>query len=1777
MIYLHRWKFFCDKGDELNLAKIPNIKTEINDSTGKGAEVMPITNSNGDIIFFEIISSGLGYTSPKIIVTDDNGFRFIIASSDITLDSGDGSFLSVDTVNIPLNEWTYPSFKYEGDLYFNEKIPTGLISTQNIFILEEVKGLNNKTQYTFPRGSSNNTIRWEWEIPDNEYDDQAIFMFNVDTTSELTPFIEKSNIFDYTIADGSTDGSTTSKRLFRNVTNINTNSLQLNLGASYPEEGIFEKTLKLYDYEDSENPYLLAEIFFRAEVIPEDDRFVTILTNLGQQINAEEEYIFRDSNINEDLPDVDLLNKKRKEFILEHSNITPYIGSYKALFNVLNWLGYDDLRIKEYWLNVNENSINHKKYKPVEVPYQLKEKGRDKFSEGFLPTNKYKKTNLFGLYYDINRTTGDVDQFGLPETEDAFMFTNQEVLIKLFGLKKYLKEKFLPLNARIIDIVGEGVYFERVAVKTWEDGTEIFNIDFSRRAGFIAQPLKPTITDLRKLQSYNYFQAANIAVVRDFSDGSLDFAVLDPGFGYVGDVELKLTGGGAPSIPADVTVNITNGSVSSITINNPGLGYSSTPTAKVSPELEDFDQDSTILSNIANFILAYFTGNTLDNLPDSADIPIGAPVVLSTTTFDINWDSLQYSWDEFYYDFQPATLQAVIDGTGQVTQVNIIDPGKGYLSTPTLQFEGGSPITIATANATTVNGAITNVTITNPGSGYSAVPTVSSIGGIPISNLNTWDTIGFGNFYEMEWIVKGVFPVSFEHKIRGRVDELKDYPLVLPYTGKYSVELILHNTLNYQTNEIKKEYIEVNMPTAEFTGFSRFTECKYTWDEQEQSWNASEFMWINPVKHDTEWDDMELSWDDMAMKSYNNQDEFLPNLQRKDILRVSETDRFLGNLSDIDFSTNTIIVNNPVTRPRIESGDFLYFRQDNNILRKQVVLADYFYGVDDIELSNPGLYQIEYDIVNGVYNVPGNWGSIPVGNRPIGIVDDPISGTTTTTSIILDGKIVEQQILTGSGQGYLYKEGGNSTQPTPFSGSYPTNPVYRIEFPNPNPNGTVGYRNAFFDNNGSFSGWSGPLVPGSGYNNPPSYYIVRDADGDRVVNDDPAYLGQPEPLSFQSIKIEGPIANIEIVDPGTGYTSVPDITFYPDVSSVPFPGAVNADAVLITMDSNASYGEFTMNSLPQSLTNKWEVLREVGRTVILPGNQVYNEDTNINGLRVGEWLSLFGDDDIIKESEILISDIIKDNLNLVSGIRLNNEYPNFRVGEKTRIYKLREFSYGGGINPGEFIVDVSSNEIIFIDPSFDPEEEIIPGFHEIELKNIDSNNLITYSQRFLIVHLEKSNDDYILSVEPLDGDISQFNFNPNSVIKYRYWGFPNVIVETSVNSGSTDLILNFNDWPEHEEFLNDPNDPYDPWYFDYGIVSGTWSAEVTDIGIEGNNTVVNVDDPNSILWRTSTSYKVGWREFDEELAKRRHGTNIHVWDNMNQLQWDDGCSFTWEMLEYNQHKYCGYKILDVQPSGRIQWNEDSVFEFETVTNGSFNQRMSQAVDELNNSDNSGISRFYYVLTEDDYGDISYIAAMSKTPGGDSLGYIRFLSGVFGEYSSDPTLSHTLPLNNSLNPLWTSGFYGPENKPALWDPTLRSYLEWGIDPADEPGWYPADVLPKKYSSRQRPWLSDRIPYLASIGGPFNWSDTLVSSKNMEIPIYSMMVFSPSKSKIVGKRNYLWIVKDSDTGEILVKSKNKFLIWTFAYEGNFDISLKIIDRNQNSSESEKRGFIKTYKPT
>lgn len=273
--------------------------------------------------------------------------------------------------------------------------------------------------------------------------------------------------------------------------------LQLNYGLQSDIGGVYVGVIEIADVTFTYSDQVLFSSIVECEVESEDERLGLLLENFGADINQEEELILRDSDINEDNTNFILLNQKRKEMLLQGEQIWPYVGSYKGLVNIINWFGYYDIRIKEYFLNVNTEDVYYNKYRQVQIPFQLAEKGVHPESINLVPSKYYKKTNLFGLFYDIVKDSGNYDEFGVPVTEDAFAFTNEEVLIKLFALKKFLKEKFLPLNTRIVDIAGEGVYYERYAVNSWNDRNDRMLVQAGKDLNF-TYDRRSQVVDLRQ-------------------------------------------------------------------------------------------------------------------------------------------------------------------------------------------------------------------------------------------------------------------------------------------------------------------------------------------------------------------------------------------------------------------------------------------------------------------------------------------------------------------------------------------------------------------------------------------------------------------------------------------------------------------------------------------------------------------------------------------------------------------------------------------------------------------------------------------------------------------------------------------------------------------------------------------------------------------------------------------------------------------------------------------------------------------------------------------------------------------------------------------------------------------------------------------------------------------------------------------------------------------------------------------------------------------------------
>lgn len=218
--------------------------------------------------------------------------------------------------------------------------------------------------------------------------------------------------------------------------------------SDYPKVGqttYLMTTFKVWDREIGRfNTYGQTEI--------EDIRYKIELSNVGKNIGSNEIFIFKEYDINEGGIDWTYLNKKRKEMLMMKHLIYPYIGAYKSIINAINYFGYNDLELNEYYRNVDEMSANYLQLFKVEIPDIF-----DNTVEGFtsndfikhtLPNEKYQDTNLFNLTYNITDKQGN----------NVLNYTLDEVIIKLQGLKYWLQKNIIPLTHKILDITGRAYF-----------------------------------------------------------------------------------------------------------------------------------------------------------------------------------------------------------------------------------------------------------------------------------------------------------------------------------------------------------------------------------------------------------------------------------------------------------------------------------------------------------------------------------------------------------------------------------------------------------------------------------------------------------------------------------------------------------------------------------------------------------------------------------------------------------------------------------------------------------------------------------------------------------------------------------------------------------------------------------------------------------------------------------------------------------------------------------------------------------------------------------------------------------------------------------------------------------------------------------------------------------------------------------------------------------------------------------------------------------------------
>ena len=250
----------------------------------------------------------------------------------------------------------------------------------------------------------------------------------------------------------------------------------------------------------------------------EDERFKIELGNVGKLINPDEVFIFKEYDILEGGIDWKILNRKRKEMLMMKHLIYPYIGAYKSIINAINYFGYNDLQLNEYYRNVNTESENFSKLFKVEIP-DIFDNSVDgwtdnDFVKNTYPNENFEETNLFNLTYFITNKDGD----------NILNYSIDEIVIKLQGLKYWLKKNIIPLTHKILDITGRS-YFN--------SGTYITHRLHDIRIINIKQEMTPITFKL------------NEAYLMPINSGStvyncvLDFYSIIPGFGTSTNSSIK--------------------------------------------------------------------------------------------------------------------------------------------------------------------------------------------------------------------------------------------------------------------------------------------------------------------------------------------------------------------------------------------------------------------------------------------------------------------------------------------------------------------------------------------------------------------------------------------------------------------------------------------------------------------------------------------------------------------------------------------------------------------------------------------------------------------------------------------------------------------------------------------------------------------------------------------------------------------------------------------------------------------------------------------------------------------------------------------------------------------------------------------------------------------------------------------------------------------------------------------------------------------------------------
>jgi hypothetical protein len=836
-----------------------------------------------------------------------------------------------------------PGGYFKGNIYF-DPVSSGLYENQQIFIVQTLNNSGN-LEYGLPHtgvtGATAGKWRSRWYNDNYGETDVTEILFTYKIEDQLEggdgqPLIVSYPNLVYSVDVDPTDTLTGSGYVSTSVVNSEALSINVALNATDLASNIYERKLIIEDI-SSGTPEKIIEMDFYGEIVGEDERFSVMLQNMGRAFNPEDSIILRDHDPSEPLPNYVEINDKRKELLISGEEIFPYIGSYKGLINAIRFFGYQDLRIKEYWLNLqyvsarlesplqqNQRFLNQIKAQQstgYSQGYQIGDvldnpnSGKYKLVQTYgpnadgqyvldvssdntiLPSRTYKKTSLFGLYYDINKTTGYDSDYGYPEVVDAFQFTQEEVLIKMFALKERLKRDYLPLNARIIDITGEGIYFNVYNTKAWTDVMQRPDIESGFYTDIKVTPDFGFIEDLRNFSVrplsnsiqtpssyYNYFDVQtsvlggtgsalyitgltgatglsgpnpilniNAGKTYEFSLSTPDFdfyITTDPGLSQVDPLGLINNGvtSGAPNLIWNVNPQQTS-PVYYYSSNNKALlnGVINVAPAELSDLGNTVDplsnqqfytptQNESLLTAISNF----YDLKQNSELVELGDGKYDPPAYIDPVT-GLTYETpvgmpivLELILDRWSWDELNINWSSLLTPVFKVGSRVLYKPTNMYGTVTAVSYSTGI-YTIFLDNSTTVN--------TDESSLFSTIQNYS---------LLNWRNVDFSNMVDIEWIVNKPAtqqgsPYNFQ--FRGSILDFYTLAHFVPYTGVYQVTCNVYDAFNAKTVAIKNGAITVSPKIVDIDAWTRFREVEdYTWRNVFKGWEDYNSIWEYPAE-----------------------------------------------------------------------------------------------------------------------------------------------------------------------------------------------------------------------------------------------------------------------------------------------------------------------------------------------------------------------------------------------------------------------------------------------------------------------------------------------------------------------------------------------------------------------------------------------------------------------------------------------------------------------------------------------------------------------------------------------------------------------------------------------------------------------------------------------------------------------------------------------------------------------------------------------------------------